>query len=669
MRLIMRLIIFISILTIGLFRLTASESDVDSLKVYRLGELNISQDKNVRNIDITRYDIQQHEIHRSDASSVNQLQLYIPSGRIRYNSRGESMLFLRGAGERQLGLFFDGVQMNIPWDNRFDLTFIPADVIGRISVNKNAGSVLYGPNVLGGAVNISTIERSNDGFGLNARVQAENSNSINATLTNDGKIGNFNYIANLSYYKTDGAILSSDVPDTVLNQDLNSKYITNTDLKRLFAYVRSEYKFSELTTLGLSISRLDGEKGVAPENDNTKPRFWRYPELNKTLITLNMEQYISESRDASLRATIWYDIFNQTIEDYKSIAYDKNELNAIQKDNDRTLGGRLAFQYQLAQGQQLVYVFNGFLTQHRETISEELLYSQNTFNTGLEYKGSLSDINIDAGVGYDRNETPKTGLFTEYEGLTISDWAAFIYLDKRITDNFGVFANLSRRTRFPTMRESYSGALNKFMVNPELKPETGVLSELGLSWDMENVNIRASGYYNHYSDLITQITLSKEQDSLKRKMRVNVGNANIYGLDLSFRYTPVRPLSFEGSFTYLLSNGEDDKGNEIEHFDDKPEILAGLSALYKLSFGLDFLAELEYTGRQWEADSSFPDGYAEIESSASINIRVSYTFNIADDYLYELYIRANNILDTYRLSQGGLPEPGRTLIAGISLRI
>jgi iron complex outermembrane receptor protein len=665
----MRLILFISIIYFSLIRISASEVEADSLKVYRLGELNISEEKNVGKIGMSRYDVQQHEVHRSDATSVNQLQLYIPSGRIRYNSRGESMLFLRGAGERQLGLFFDGVQMNIPWDNRFDLTFIPADVIGRISVNKNAGSVLYGPNVLGGAVNISTIERSSEGFGINARVQAENSNSINTALTHDGKIGNFNYIANVSYYKSDGSILSSDVPDTVINQDVNSKFITNTDMKRLFAYLRSEYKFSELTTLGLSLSWLDGEKGVAPENDNTKPRYWRYPELNKTLFTLNLEQFTSENQDAVLRATLWYDIFNQTIEDYKSIAYDKNEMNAIQKDNDLTLGGRLAFMYRLGQKQNLNWVFNGFVTRHKETITEELLYSQNTINTGLEYDGSFDRLSINAGVGYDRNETPKTGLFTEYEGLTSSDWAGFIYLDYRLSNTFGLFGNLSRRTRFATMRESYSGALNKFMVNPELRPETGILSELGLSYDREDFNLRVSGYYNHYTDLITQITLTKEQDSLKRKMRINVGTADIYGLDLSFRFNPFNQLALEGSFTYLLSNGEDAEGNEIEHFDDKPEILAGLSALYKLSFGLDLLAELELTGSQWESDASLPGGYAELGASSSINFRISYTFYLAEDYLYEIYLRANNIFDTYRLSQGGLPEPGRTLIAGLGLRI
>ncbi len=655
-----------------LFALTciafSAENAQDSIKTYRLGDINVTGYQSHYKVELSKYDVQYYEIQRADANSFSQLQMLIPSARIRINSRGESMLFLRGAGERQLGLFFDGVQMNIPWDNRFDLTFIPTDVIGKLSVNKNAGSILYGPNVLGGAVNITTMERINDGYGLNVKLLGENTGSINGSITTDGQFNGFNYIANISYLDSKGSALSKNVPDSVMYQNKDDDLVINSDLKRMFAYIRGEYKLSDLTTTGISVSYLNGEKGVIPENHNSKPRFWRYPELNKTLITLNFEHLLSSNSETSIRGTFWYDNFNQTINDYKDSTFSMDKLNQVQKDEDGTIGGRLAFQYQLMNKQYLTAVFNGFTSKHKEIIKEELNYSQTTINTGLDYNGEFGPFNINAGIGYDRNETPETGIYKENEGFTAADYAAFLSVNFAATDNFGFFGNISRRTRFATMRESYSGALNKFKANPDLKAESGILSEIGAYVSHQLFNFRISAFSNNYSDMITQITLTKELDSLKRKMRINVGTASIYGLDLSLRTNPWSSLFIDGNFTYMLTSGEQN-GIDIEHFDNKPELLGGLSATYKFSFFLELCLEMEMTGKQWETIDLANNKFAEIDASTTFNFRASYMFTNLNGVMLELFARMNNIFDEYRLSQRGIPEPGRTIVGGLSLKL
>ena len=64
------------------------------------------------------------------------------------NTRGESIAFMRNAAERQVGIFYDGAAINVPWDNRLDLSSVPAPLIG--GVRSAAGPIAphYGVNSL-----------------------------------------------------------------------------------------------------------------------------------------------------------------------------------------------------------------------------------------------------------------------------------------------------------------------------------------------------------------------------------------------------------------------------------------------------------------------------------------------------------------------------------------
>ncbi|OQY73836.1 MAG: hypothetical protein B6D45_07580, partial [Ignavibacteriales bacterium UTCHB3] len=99
------------------------------LKTYHLGEVAITGFKieELAIPQVTTIDFK--ELRTSDATDLSQIERFVPSGRIRTNSRGESLMFLRGAGERHLGYFFDGVPMNLPWDGRFDISIVPLDAV------------------------------------------------------------------------------------------------------------------------------------------------------------------------------------------------------------------------------------------------------------------------------------------------------------------------------------------------------------------------------------------------------------------------------------------------------------------------------------------------------------------------------------------------------------
>jgi len=667
-----KFLIFFCLLLFSLTLWSEESKHIDSIKTYRLGEIVLEYGKYKKPVMTSSVsDFQYYQIQKTDATSVSDFGKYIPSGLIKTNSRGETLLFLRGSGERQLGLFFDGVLLNVPWDNRMDLSILPIDIIGRVFVNKGSSSVLFGPNILGGALNISTIERENDGFGAVLRIQRSDANEQLVSLMHDGRIGKFNYIANIFYSKSDGFLLPGhDSIGDSTNQNRNSSLRTNTDMKRLTAYVRGEYKIDGIANVGISFNHINSEKGVATltEAATSDIRFWRYPEIMRDILTVNGEYIFADN--LKFKAVFWFDKFSQIIDAYSGISY--SSLTQKQKDDDLTLGTRITLNYQMAENQNLTIAFNGYKSRHNEIIEDnsgvvdsDLDFSQLTLSSGVEYKGNFNGLLISSGVTYDYNNNPKTGIFKEHEGISNSDFAAFAGMRYLLGDNLDIYANTSRRSRFPTMRESFSGAMNKFKVNPDLRPETGIINEIGVLYHKGDLALELTGFASFYDDLIDQIRLSEEEDSLKRKMRVNFANATISGVEAQFRYNPANSFFAEGYLTFMFSNGENND-KKLEHLEYKPELMGLLNLGYKFDLGIIPNLEIEYIGKQWGAD---PEGdFRQLDAYFILNLRLAYSFFISNTHS-EIFIRCNNFLDQSSVSKIGLPNPGRMLYGGIVVRI
>ena len=56
---------------------------------------------------------------------------------------------------------------------------------------------------------------------------------------------------------------------------------------------------------------------------------------------------------------------------------------------------------------------------------------------------------------------------------------AFARLERRLGEPLTLHASYARRSRFPALRELYSGALGRFVPNPDLTPEVQDLWDLG----------------------------------------------------------------------------------------------------------------------------------------------------------------------------------------------
>jgi iron complex outermembrane receptor protein len=642
------------------------------VKTYHLGEVEITGFK-IEEVPMPQTTkINYWELRKADAPDLSQLQKNIPSGRIRTNSRGESILFLRGAGERQLGLFFDGVPYNVPWDNRFDLTFLPLDVVGEISVNQNASSVLYGANVLGGAVNINTYERSSNGSNGSLTISGSNSETYSGSGSFDWKKDNFNFTAALSYLDSKGSILPANSPPELQSQDREAKYITNTQRKRFSLFTRGEWWFGESSKTGLSVNFVTGSKGVAPETHvaPADARLWRYPDWNRVTVSSNSKFKLNSKLD--LTTVFWWDNFGQKIETYSDLSFSK--ITESQRDRDITLGGRASLIYKLNENHSLLGVVNFSATSHNEIILNasggqisDFDYSQNFLSSGLEYSYRYEGFSILGGGVFDLSMINKTGAFSQYGNTNASAPGVFASAAWEVSPGWEVFAGVTYRNRFPSLRESFSGALNRFKANPDLKPEKGTLTDFGVKFGRNGLTLKLSGFYNIYSDLISQIRLTAAQDAQRRRMRINLADATIIGSELVFEYKPSTFMGISGNLTYMDARGKAD-GVVEDKLDNKPEVLGGVTIELKPVNRIGISLESEFTGKQVETNPEKPAEKIEIAGSAIFNLRLSYSL-LSAGFSGDVFFRVNNIFDHYRIYQLGLIEPGRSLSAGITIKL
>ena len=74
---------------------------------------------------------------------------YVSSG-----AKSEWGVKLRGLGTNRITLLYDGIPVYEPYYNSFDVKAFTADQVDSIKVVKGASSILYGPNTMGGIVDV-----------------------------------------------------------------------------------------------------------------------------------------------------------------------------------------------------------------------------------------------------------------------------------------------------------------------------------------------------------------------------------------------------------------------------------------------------------------------------------------------------------------------------------
>jgi iron complex outermembrane receptor protein len=646
--------------------LVRAQERPDSTEVGELQEVVVRGDRPIEAGVDTVQRIAPAEVERADADAAAELARLIPAAHVPTNSRGETLIYLRNSGERQTAFFLDGALLNVPWDNRVDLGLLPASVISSMTVAKGPSAIEYGANVLGGVINfISPAPTAR-------RTEAEGrygmAESFAGSLLHGGAVGPFYYVAEAGYTRQGDFPLANDADLPFSQPDADSR--TNTDARIANAYARGAYAFGD-AVVGLTLLHVDAEKGVAPESHIDpavdSPRYWRYPEWRSTMAILSGEGGLGAG---TWKAAAWGGLFGQHIASYPSADYDRPEER--QEDDDRTLGARLTLRQPLGPGA-VRLTANALTSVHeqRDLALDEtgqpvpgedfptLRYGQRLLSAGAVYEARLAPpLLVEAGAGLDASFMPETGdkpardPFTDYNLTLGARYDAPAWFAR---------ASAGRKTRFPTMRELFGGALRRFLVNPDLEPESSWLVEGGVGRLGRTFSVEVIPFGTFTSNTIDQRNV--ELDGETRRQRINLKGSRVLGVEVVGAARPVPAVEVSGHLTVMDVRRLRETPEDPTRLAEKPSVLGRLAASYGAGRGPTALLEAVYTGRAYSL--GLDDTFVPLNPSLVLNARVGYHLRPSSAFAVEVFGRVDNLTDALVTPQLGLPGPGRTAQVGL----
>lgn len=603
---------------------------------------------------------QLEDLHPRSAADVLRR---LPGAHVPTNSRGESILFLRNAGERQVSVFFDGALLNVPWDNRIDLSLVPAGVIGAVWAATGPLSSQYGVNALG-AVNLVPISLADREQHLALHAEAGSHGLWSGEAVLGHSLGHWEFVLAGGCAERDRDPLSDDAHLPLHQVDADAR--TNTDSAVAYVLGRAAARFSwgQIATTAMF---SDAEKGIAPESDRTGSavRFWRYPEVTNAMGVVHAD--VAIDADASLDLAGWVQDFSQTIAAYSNATY--GQIATEERDADLTYGVRAVGTYRFG-ANKVALSYNALTSDHDQrdvnflagapaaVLPPELSYRQEAHSVGLDYARPLSDaFDIEGGVGFDMLSFPRTG-----DKPPIADFDDFSYrlgAAWELTDDWRVRGGAGQKSRFPTMRELFGTALNRFLLNPDLRPERVSVAELGVERRWTDGYVSLTPFFQDVEDTIDQRAVGP------LRQRINLKGSSVRGVELDF-LTPLDECwSASGNVMWAEARRKRAQPSDPEFIAEKPEIVAHALLRYHNPSGFEAGVEIEHFGRAY---SLGPTGaFVPLAISTQFNFYAAYKLDFGPSWAAkpELYVRVDNVSDEFVEPQAGLPAPGRWWRGGV----
>jgi iron complex outermembrane receptor protein len=532
---------------------------------------------------------------------------------------------------KRIVLLVDGIPVYEPYFSSFDLKTVAAGGIDSLQITKGPSSVLYGPNTLGGIVNVITRRPiAGSELSLNASYGEENTRSL--SLDANHQWNRLGFAATLSYQDSDGF----EYPD----EELGNTVRTNSDYERTNVNLKLYYTPSERTEILFNTGLYFSKYGIPPGLDTDRPRYWRFKNWDR--YSFNAGGYTAIGDTSTLHFRAFYVQYDNTLLGYRDQSF--TELNFESTFDNSVYGAYGLLDFRLSPNHTLKTSLSlkKDVARTQDDVDEPWIeYDQGTVSLGIEDHFSLSEKwKLIGGLSFD--------YLDKFKGKNTSKVNPLLGLRFSPIEPLSLHLSFSQKSKFPSMRSMYSSTSG----NPDLLSERGNIWELGFTYS-KDFYLTGSVFFTRFKDMIDSVRLP---DRTRRFF--NIGEAYINGLELQIQKS-LPWMNATVNYTYL------DHKNVT---DNRP-----LDALANHNFNFDWVL---HVGKNFRfsilgliASSShwydFGSGeLLEIPSFASLDIVASYRWDFV-----EPYIKATNIFDQYFYTEPGFPWRGRYVEFGIRVDV
>ncbi|MYG81614.1 MAG: TonB-dependent receptor [Gemmatimonadetes bacterium] len=622
------------------------------------------------------------------ASTAEELLRRMPTIQMRVNSRGESQPDLRGAEERQIAFLLDGIPITLGWDHRTDASVIPITSVRKLTLLRGLSSMLHGPNVLGGAVEFDVVRGAYAQarpmpFGGSISLDQEGAVRLSTTATAhrvaDGAA--WTVKGGVGYRDSPGASLpggASEHPG--LRYDFlgdNQGRRLNSDQRLVDGFAAARFQRDDGIWVSGMVSTSSASRGVAPEAHVEDPRLWRYPEQNRLFLTGSGGTGRRENRygESQVEANFGLDRGYTEISEFESAAY--QHVVDGETGTTTTLTGRFLADHIFSGGVELRSALTLADVSHDEVFmaGPTFEYEQRLWSLGGELEiASRGPLGLGSdgtrwtvGGSLDGSDTPKSGDKPPLGRLW--DWGMRAGVTRPGAGGRMLYhAGVSRRTRFPSLRELYSGALGRFQPNPDLQPESLVTAEAGVTLNAGASQVQVVAFHQRLTDAIVRTSAITVEGV--RFQRVNRDEVRSTGLEVVVAGRN-GPVDYGGSMTWKHVRVLDPReSGMVEHAEYQPD-LSGTANLGVVGpRAITFTGFATYRGVQYCRNVEVR-GLERMDPSATVEVEASKAFSLGrpgSGHFATATIGVANLTDSMVLDQCGLPQPGRTLRIQFTIR-
>ncbi len=516
-------------------------------------------------------------------------------------ARNEGSILVRGFSSLRTPIFYDGIPIYTPYDGTFDLSRFNTFDIEGITVDKGLVSVQYGPNTMGGAVNIIS-KKPTKRLDINGQsglilAKGDAANGYFSSFNVGTKQGKYYALGSVSILDHKDFVLSGKFePADVSLQDAGKRnHASSQDLK---IGGKVGYTPNETDEYVVNFVYQNARKDISPNVLQAGNSNWRdYPIYDKKSAYFKTKTLIAEK--TFLNVTGYYDTYFNEMRQYDDKEYVLQNKNSSFSSvyDDYSLGGIVNLTSEAIKNNFLTLSFHQKFDVHREhnreiAAREDLgqnlkvgepvqEYRDRTFFVGLEdvvvfnsfLKGILglsynTRSNAKAqeyGTHYDTGESGV--LFDFPTGSNQSfDYKGGVVLEPAVHHKITLSA--SKRTRFASQKERYSSRFGSQVPNPDLKSEYALVFDLTYSGKVgQVVDYELSGFVNAINDAILVRTVGELDNGDPISQNVNIGKAVFQGYELAFGYKPLHFLTLGGNYSFITL--KDKTGND-EKFTDVP---------------------------------------------------------------------------------------------------
>jgi iron complex outermembrane receptor protein len=551
---------------------------------------------------------------------------FVPGTYVSSGHKNESSIQVRGLSSNRLTLLYDGVPIYEPYFNSFDLNSLTASGIESVKVIKGANSVLYGPNTLGGVINVLSMRPTHPSLRLNTQFAEQSTFQISGSGTYTWE--RLDAFASFNVDQSDG-FNWVDKGERVLRD--NSDYKKQNYIAKLYYYP------TEKIEAMAQILFYTAEYGIPVATDYYKQRYWRFQDWDRLQLNLGANFPLGQG---SLRTRFYYVNHHNILDAYENDEY--ADLQWVSTYDNYSLGAFILGDLPLGERNSLKFSLNAKSdrVKSQDDIGEEWEeFRHQTYSLGIEDHIDISDKwRLISGASID--------YLKKQDGQNKNRLNPILGVKYSPEEWIDLHLSLSQKSRFPSMRSLYSSSSG----NPDLRDETGRNIELGITFD-RGFFLNGAVFFNQIDDLIQSYRGLEGYKSYE-----NVGKAEIYGIELeaSKRFGI---FYFNLNYTYMEAWDRD----QDLFLDYVPR--SQFNALVKIGEFKGFsltLWGLSVGKSQVKDGKEPPFDIIEIPGYTLLNIIFQKRFGPVT-----FFIKAENLFDEIYFTEPGFPMKSRTISFGI----